>query len=55
MKSGKIAVIKVKIPRTYKVIKNEKKEKHKMKIHSESEIDSLNSSKQTTLEEEKVQ
>ena len=50
MNKGKIAVIKVKIPRTYEIIKEWKEKKHKMKIHSESEIDSQNSSKQTTLE-----
>ena len=50
MKSGKIAVIKVKIPRTYEIIKEWKEKKHKMKTHNESEIDSQNNSKQTTLE-----
>ena len=50
MKSGKIAVIIVKIPRTYEIIKEWKEKKHKMKTHSESGIDSLSYSKQTTLE-----
>ena len=36
--------------RTYEIIKEWKEKKHKMKTHSESGIDSLSYSKQTTLE-----